>query len=141
MLCTAGANVTNPADAILVALERLGAQMEHQGAPAHPGTLFWLAYVHDVPIFGLPLCGMFSQETVADLILPHLMTGQRVTHQQIAALGHGGLFTGGMAYRFPNYASNAPQPSDSDDMTNDSCYQSAQRKTSVPLQGAREQPR
>lgn len=104
LLCTAGANAANPDDGILTAVREMGATMEHEGAPAHPGTLFWLAYLHDVPMFGLPLCGMFSQETVADLVLPRLMAGVRVTHRQIAGLGHGGLFTGGMAFRFPPYS-------------------------------------
>src|SRR5260370_42425237 len=75
LLLTAGANATDPLDPTLVALERLDARMEKQGAPAHPGSAVWLAYLSDKPIFGLAACGMFSRATALDLILPRLVTG------------------------------------------------------------------
>ncbi len=49
LLLTAGANATDPLDPTLVALEGLGARMEKQGAPAHPGSAVWLAYLSDKP--------------------------------------------------------------------------------------------
>ena len=103
LLLTAGANATDPLDPTLVALERLGARMEKQGAPAHPGSAVWLAYVTDTPIFGVAACGMFSRATVLDLILPRLFTGARVTADDFNRLGHGGLLSKDMAFRFPAY--------------------------------------
>ena len=103
LLLTAGANATDPLDPTLVALGRLGAQMEKQGAPAHPGSAVWLAYLTDKPIFGVAACGMFSKATVLDLILPRLFTGARVTAADFNDLGHGGLLSKDMAFRFPPY--------------------------------------
>jgi hypothetical protein len=103
LLLTAGANATDPLDPTLLALERLGARMEKQGAPAHPGSAVWLAYLTDKPVFGVAACGMFSRATVLDLILPRLFTGARVTADDFNRLGHGGLLSKDMAFRFPAY--------------------------------------
>ena len=103
LLLTAGANATDPLDPTLVALGRLGARMEKQGAPAHPGSAVWLAYLEDKPIFGVAACGMFSKATVLDLILPRLFTGAQVTAADFNHLGHGGLLSKDMAFRFPPY--------------------------------------
>ncbi|HVH65522.1 MAG TPA: hypothetical protein VM674_05755 [Candidatus Acidoferrum sp.] len=103
VLLTAGANATDPLDPTLVALGRLGAIMEKQGAPAHPGSAVWLAYISERPIFGVAACGMFSKATVLDLILPRLFTGSRVTAGDFNRLGHGGLLSKDMAFRFPSY--------------------------------------
>jgi Probable molybdopterin binding domain len=103
LLLTAGANATDPLDATLVALEQLGARMEKRGAPAHPGSAVWLAYLADRPIFGVAACGMFSKATVLDLILPRLFSGSQVTAGDFNSLGHGGLLSRDMAFRFPPY--------------------------------------
>jgi hypothetical protein len=103
LLLTAGANATDPLDPTLVALNHLGARMEKQGAPAHPGSAVWLAYLAEKPIFGVAACGMFSKATVLDLILPRLFTGARVTAGDFNGLGHGGLLSKDMAFRFPPY--------------------------------------
>jgi len=103
LLLTAGANATDQLDPPLVALDQLHARMEKQGAPAHPGSAVWLAYLADKPIFGVAACGMFSRATVLDLILPRLVTGARVTADDVNSLGHGGLLSKDMAFRFPAY--------------------------------------
>jgi probable molybdopterin binding protein len=103
LLLTAGANATDPLDPTLVALDRLGARMEKRGAPAHPGSAVWLAYLTEKPIFGVAACGMFSRATVLDLILPRLFSGARVTAGDFNGLGHGGLLSKDMAFRFPAY--------------------------------------
>jgi molybdopterin biosynthesis enzyme len=85
------------------ALRQLGARRERHGVPAHPGSLFWLARLGDTPILGMPTCGLFSQATVFDLVLPRLLVGDRVDARILAALGHGGLLTRDVAYRFAPY--------------------------------------
>jgi hypothetical protein len=103
ILMAAGGNTIDPLDPILVALPEIGAEMVHFGAPAHPGSMFWLARAGDVPVFNLASCSMYSRATVADLILPLVMTGQRVTSDDIVELGYGGLLEREMAFRFPDY--------------------------------------
>ncbi len=53
-------------------------------------------------------------ETVADLILPLVMTGQHVTSDDIIDLGYGGLLEREMAFRFPDYNSDASDEEDSE---------------------------
>lgn len=103
LILAAGVNSTDPLDLTLQALDCLGARTEKRGVPAHPGSTSWLSYAGEVPIFGLGLCGMFSQTTVMDLLLPRFMAGIQVTAADLAAIGHGGMLGKEMAYRFPNY--------------------------------------
>lgn len=103
LLLAAGVNSTDPLDLTIRAVERAGARSERRGVPAHPGSTCWLAYLGDVPVFGLALCGMFSQTTALDLLLPRFLSGQHVGAEDIAALGHGGMLSKEMAFRFPTY--------------------------------------
>lgn len=103
VLVMAGAKALDPLDPAFIALDRLGIPLERYGAPAHPGSLFWLARFDDVPVLGMPSCGLFSQATVFDLVLPRVLAGERVGREEIGALGHGGLITRDLAFRFPRY--------------------------------------
>jgi hypothetical protein len=53
---------------------------------------------------------MFSQATAADLVLPRLMTGEIVSADALADLGHGGLLGNEMRFRFPAYAKDLEAP-------------------------------
>ena len=103
LLIVAGASALDPLDPVFGGLALLGARMERHGAPAHPGSLLWLARWDGGAVLGMPTCGMFSQATTFDLVLPRLLAGEDVDNQAIAALGHGGLLSREMAYRFPPY--------------------------------------
>lgn len=103
ILMAAGGNTIDPLDPILIAVQDIGAEMIHFGAPAHPGSMFWLAQVGEVPIFNLASCSMYSRATVADLILPLVMTGKQIESDDIIELGYGGVLEREMAFRFPDY--------------------------------------
>ncbi|MBA3451044.1 MAG: molybdopterin-binding protein, partial [Chloroflexia bacterium] len=103
LVLAAGGNTIDPLDPTLQALPLVGAEIVRFGAPAHPGSMFWLAYRGDLPIFNLASCSMFSKATIADVVLPWIMTGERVEPDTLAALGFGGLLDRGMAHRFPPY--------------------------------------
>jgi molybdopterin biosynthesis enzyme len=103
VLIVAGASALDPLDPVFGGLTLLGGRMERHGAPAHPGSLLWLARWQELPVLGMPTCGMFSQATTFDLVLPRLLAGERVGSRDIAGLGHGGLLSREMAYRFPPY--------------------------------------
>ena len=103
IIALAGTKAMDLLDPAFAALSRVDAQIERHGVPAHPGSLFWLARRKDVPIIGMPTCGLFSQATVFDLLLPRMLTGERIGREELAELGHGGLLTKEMSFRFPPY--------------------------------------
>jgi hypothetical protein len=107
LLVVAGASALDPLDPVFRGLALVGARMERHGAPAHPGSLLWLADWEGLPILGMPTCGMFSQATTFDLVLPRLLAGEAVGNRELAGLGHGGLLSRDMAYRFPPYRAGA----------------------------------
>ena len=107
MLIVAGASALDPLDPVFGGLTLLGARMERHGAPAHPGSLLWLALWDGKPVLGMPTCGMFSQATTFDLALPQILAGERVDNRSLAEMGHGGMLSRDMAYRFPPYRTNA----------------------------------
>jgi hypothetical protein len=107
VLIVAGASALDPLDPVFGGLTLLGATMERHGAPAHPGSLLWLARWDGAPVLGMPTCGMFSQATTFDLVLPRILAGEDVGNRELAGLGHGGLLSREMAYRFPPYRANA----------------------------------
>ena len=103
ILLIAGGNTIDPLDPAYLALGETEGHMVHFGAPSHPGSMFWLAEIGDVPIFNLASCSMYSMSTFADLVLPLVMTGERVTEEDIDEFGYGGLLEREMRFRFPPY--------------------------------------
>ncbi len=105
LLLTAGGNMMDPLDASILAMPEVGASIVRLGAPAHPGSMFWLGEIAEVsiPIVNLASCSMYSKATVADLVLPWVMAGETVTADDLASLGYGGLLDRDMGWRFPNY--------------------------------------
>jgi hypothetical protein len=110
VILTAGGRSTDPTDPFFVAIERLGGSIVRHGVPAHPGSMLWLARIRRTAILGLPTCGAYSRATAADLLLPRLLTGEPPTLQTVSRLGHGGILTRDMRFRFPAYARELEAP-------------------------------
>ncbi len=104
VVLTAGGRSTDPSDPFFTAIERLGGRIVRHGVPAHPGSMLWLARIGRTAILGLPTCGAYSKATAADLLLPRLLTGEPPTRTTVSHLGHGGVLTREMRFRFPPYA-------------------------------------
>jgi molybdopterin biosynthesis enzyme len=115
LILTGGGNTIDPLDAALLSLPMIGGEIVKFGAPAHPGSMFWLAYRGDTPIFNLASCSMYSKSTVADLILPWIMAGERVTLDDLAGIGYGGLLDRNMGFRFPPYDVEATAEEDGEE--------------------------
>ena len=114
LILTAGGNMMDPLDASLSALPEIDATVIRLGAPAHPGSMFWLGYTNssNTPIVNLASCSMYSRATVADLVLPWVMAGEKVTSDDLASLGYGGLLDRDMGWRFPHYEADATDEPD-----------------------------
>ena len=104
VVLTAGGRSTDPTDPFFTALDRVGGRMIRRGVPAHPGSMLWLARIRRTAVLGLPTCGAYSKATAADLLLPRLLTGEPPSRTTVARLGHGGILTRDMRFRFPAYA-------------------------------------
>jgi hypothetical protein len=103
IIIVAGTRAMDELDPTFLALADVGGIRIRQGVPAHPGSLFWLGRIGDVPVLGLPSCGLFSEATVFDLVLPRILCGDSIAGRELATLGHGGFLTRDMAFRFPPY--------------------------------------
>ncbi|HEY6058692.1 MAG TPA: molybdopterin-binding protein, partial [Candidatus Limnocylindrales bacterium] len=101
LILTAGAASTDPSDSVFVAIHALGGRVVRRGVPAHPGSMLWLARLRHSAILGLPTCGAYSKATAADLLLPRLLAGEPPTLATVARLGHGGILSRDMRFRFP----------------------------------------
>ncbi|MDD2443163.1 MAG: molybdopterin-binding protein [Desulfotomaculaceae bacterium] len=91
MILVTGGMSVDPDDVTPKAIRLAGAVVEKYGAPALPGAMFMLAYLNNIPVMGIPACGMFFKTTVVDLLLPRLLAGERIRRKDIVALAHGGL--------------------------------------------------
>jgi hypothetical protein len=110
VILTAGGRSTDPSDPFFTAIEALGGRIVRHGVPAHPGSMLWLGRLGRTAVLGLPTCGAYSKATAADLLLPRLLTGEPPTRRTVSHLGHGGVLTREMRFRFPPYARRLDAP-------------------------------
>ncbi len=100
IVTTAGLSV-DPDDVTRSGLQDAGAEDMLYGAPILPGAMTMIARIGDVPVIGVPACGLYFKTTSFDLLLPRLLAGLRVTRSDLARLGHGGCCWECKTCRFP----------------------------------------
>jgi len=91
LLMLSGGMSVDPDDVTREGIRQAGAIEMHYGAAVLPGAMFLAAYIGDVPLLGVPACGLHHRITVLDLVLPRILTGEKIAKAQLAFLGHGGL--------------------------------------------------
>lgn len=91
LLVTSGGMSVDPDDVTRQGIKAAGATDAVYGTPVLPGAMFLSGHIGDVPILGLPACGMFHKITVFDLILPRVLTGETIGREEFARMGHGGF--------------------------------------------------
>lgn len=102
VLCTGGMSV-DPDDRTPLAIRNTGAKIVTYGAPVLPGAMFMLAYTDkDQAVMGLPGCVMYAGRTIFDLVLPRIMADDRITKEELAGLGEGGLCLNCAVCTYPN---------------------------------------
>ncbi len=112
VVCTGGMSV-DPDDKTPLAIKNTGADIVSYGSPVLPGAMFLLSYLRttlgsaegkerEVTIMGLPGCVMYSKRTIFDIVLPRVMADDKVTEEELAALGMGGLCLNCPTCIYPN---------------------------------------
>lgn len=102
IVCTGGMSV-DPDDRTPLAIKNTGADIVTYGAPVLPGAMFLLSYYDGTtPVMGLPGCVMYAKRTIFDLVLPRIMSGEKLAAEDLHALGEGGLCLSCPVCTFPN---------------------------------------
>lgn len=90
IICTGGMSV-DPDDVTPSAIKDCNGEIVTYGAPVLPGAMFLLAYYKNIPILGVPSCAMYSKRTIFDLVLPRILADEKLSFEDIARFGNGGL--------------------------------------------------
>jgi hypothetical protein len=91
LIITSGGMSVDPDDVTRGGIRLAGAGDIVYGTPVLPGAMFLVGVIGEVPVLGVPACGMFHRITVLDLLLPRVLAGERITREELAVMGHGGL--------------------------------------------------
>ena len=91
LILLSGGMSVDPDDVTRKGIRLAGADEMHYGAAALPGAMFLVAYIGEVPLIGVPACGLHHRTTVLDLVLPRILAGEKIGKKELAFLGHGGL--------------------------------------------------
>jgi len=102
LIILSGGMSVDPDDVTRVGIRKAGASEMYYGSAVLPGAMFLVGYINDVPLLGVPACGLFHKTTALDLILPRVMAGEHIGKKELAFLGHGGLCMNCDECIFPN---------------------------------------
>ena len=101
LIVTSGGMSVDPDDVTRVGISLAGAEALVYGTPVLPGAMLAVARIGEVPVFGLPACGMFHGITVFDLLLPRILAGEHIGRAELAMLGHGGFCRNCQVCQYP----------------------------------------
>ncbi len=91
LILLAGGMAVDAGDVTPTAMKETGAKIISRGVPMFPGSMAMVAYLDGTPVLGLPACLIPDKVTSFDTVLPRVLAGEKLTRDEIAGLGHGGL--------------------------------------------------
>jgi molybdenum cofactor synthesis domain-containing protein len=91
LLMVSGGMSVDPDDVTRKGIRQAGADEMYYGAAVLPGAMFLVAYIGNVPLLGVPACGLYHRVTVLDLVIPRILAGEKIGKADLAFMGHGGL--------------------------------------------------
>jgi len=91
LILLSGGMSVDPDDVTRKGIRMAGATEMSYGSAVLPGAMFLAAYIGDIPLLGVPACGLYHRITMLDLILPRILVGEHIGKADLAFLGHGGL--------------------------------------------------
>ena len=101
LIALTGGMSVDPDDQTPAGIRAAGGNVVVYGAPVFPGAMFMLAHIGDVTLVGLPGCVMYVRASIFDLIVPRIVAGEKITRDDIVALGHGGYCSDCGECRYP----------------------------------------
>ena len=101
IVMTGGMSV-DPDDLTPTAIRSCGAQVVSHGVPSQPGNMLMLAYLGDVALVGVPGAAVKLPTTTFDVLLPQLMTDEKLTREDLIRLGDGGFCQSCQSCHWPN---------------------------------------
>lgn len=90
VLVTSGMAV-DAGDVTPTSIRKTGAEIISRGVPVFPGSMIMVAYLDGTAILGLPACVITDKRTSFDLLLPRVLAKEKITRNELAKMGHGGL--------------------------------------------------
>ncbi|SES71296.1 molybdopterin-binding protein [Anaerobranca gottschalkii] len=102
LIVVTGGMSVDPDDKTPGGIKATGAEIISYGSPVLPGSMILLAYLDEIPIFGLPGCVMYNKTTAFDLLLPKVFIDEKIKRKDITSLGYGGLCLNCDICVFPN---------------------------------------
>ena len=100
-IAVTGGMSVDPDDQTPASIRAAGGNVVTYGAPTFPGAMFMLAYIGETPVVGLPGCVMYHQASIFDLTVPRIVAGEKLTRDDIIAMGHGGYCFNCPECRYP----------------------------------------
>ena len=91
LIMLSGGMSVDPDDVTRKGIRMAGATQMNYGSAVLPGAMFLAAYIGEIPLLGIPACGLYHRITVLDLVLPRILAGETIGKAELAFLGHGGL--------------------------------------------------
>lgn len=91
MIFATGGMSVDPDDVTPMGIRQTGAEIVSYGAPVFPGAMVLVAYLGNIPILGLPGAVSYFKATIFDLIMPLLLSEEKINKRDLAKLGMGGL--------------------------------------------------
>ena len=101
IVMTGGMSV-DPDDITPTAIRRSGAEVISHGVPSQPGNMLLVAYHGDTAIVGVPGAAAKAPTTTFDVLLPQIMTGRKLTKNDLVRLADGGFCQSCGVCHWPN---------------------------------------
>jgi molybdenum cofactor synthesis domain-containing protein len=91
LILVASGMAVDAGDVTPVAIRKTGADVVSRGVPIFPGSMAMIAHLGDTLIMGLPACVIPDKVTSFDVLLPRMLAKEKITREELAELGHGGI--------------------------------------------------
>ena len=78
LILLSGGMSVDPDDVTRRGIRMAGAEEFHYGAAVLPGAMFLVSYINQTPVLGVPACGLHHKTTVLDLLLPRILSGEKI---------------------------------------------------------------